>query len=564
MKQGQTWLCVGATLVLFGFASGCNREGSTGPHLFSGKIQSAHTHGWLTYRYDSSRSGNQPYASKLSDPKAVRNLGVRWVFAPKDPGYFSASPIVANGTVFIGGSNGHFYAIDAESGALKWQYPVPPEPPLLSPASPGSPECKLTCYGIGSSGTYWDRDQDGAVIFGAQDPTLEPKLGSARLYALNARTGALIWKSDPVAIINGTDTHSLKELHERIKYSSPLIFNDRAYVGISDAYFDRPLQNGRVVAIDLQTGHINSQFSYVSTGSHRGGAVWNSPAADAQGVYFTTGNTRHDNMGDQLPEPSPNHGLSMIRADKNTGGIVWEFQPVPYALDDDPDWAAGTAIMAASCGELIASVQKDGWAYAVSAGTTTPGPPHVAWQFPPTGYPFTGYVHGDSDYKHPGAAWNDVFIVSTGGEDLTVDGVGAGYGKLQALNACASNETNRVRWIAEIPNANLSSDAGPGYAIGSPTVTGGIVYIGTNTGHLIALADPAVWPAAGARCSNVRYTDAAECMKNNYVLVPIPAVLANVALPDGGDIAGLRGEAAVADGKIFVATNMGHVYMLSP
>jgi len=40
------------------------------------------------------------------------------------------------------------------------------------------------------------------------------------------------------------------------------------------------------------------------------------------------------------------------------------------------------------------------------------------------------YVHGDSDYKDPGAAWNDVSIVTTGGKDLTIDGVSAGYGKI--------------------------------------------------------------------------------------------------------------------------------------
>jgi outer membrane protein assembly factor BamB len=559
-----TWLWSALLLASIVLWSGCTHDRAGSNSLFFSSSQSSPSHGWPTYRYDSSRTGDQPFASKLSDPKAVKNLGVKWVFTANDSGYFGASPIVVNGTVFIGNSSGHFYAIDENSGTLKWQYPIPPDPPLVSPALPGSRECKLACYGIGSSATYWDRDNEGAVVFGAQDPTLEPKLGSARLYALNARTGALIWKSDPVAIINGTDTHSLKELHERIKYSSPLVFNGHAYIGVADAYFDRPLQNGRVVAVDLQTGHIDPQFSYVSTGSHRGGAVWNSPAAGAEGVFFTTGNTRHDVLGDQIPEPSPNHGLSMIRVDKNTGSVIWGFQPVPYALDGDPDWAAGAAVMPASCGELVASVQKDGWAYAVDAGTNVPHPPSVKWQFPPTGYPFTGYAHGDSDYKHPGAAWNDVFIVTTGGEDLTVDGVSAGYGKLQALNACETNEANRVRWIADIPDANLSNDAGPGYAIGSPTVTGGIVYVGTNMGHLIVLADPSIWPSAGARCSNIRYSEAAECLKNNYVFVPVPTVLADIKLPDGGDIAGIRDEAALADGKVFVATNMGHVYMLAP
>jgi outer membrane protein assembly factor BamB len=537
-----------ASFLMLGFlGSGCSQTFPT-------------PNSWQAYRNSTFRNGAQPFASKLSDPRLAKTLAVEWTFTAMDAGYFNASPIVVNGTVFIGSSSGIFYALNEDSGALRWQYPMPPDPPLVSP--PTAP--KKTSYGIQSSAAYWNRDGDGAVIVGAQDPTLEPKLGSARLYALNAKTGKLIWKSEAVAIINGTDSASLKEQHERIKYSAPLIFNNHVYVGIADAYYDRPLQNGRVVAVDLQTGRIDSAFNYVSTGSHRGGAVWNSPASDGKSVFFTTGNTRHDSLGDQIPEPSPNYGLSMVRVNKDNGGVIWAFQPVPYALDQDPDWAAGATVMSTSCGELIASVQKDGWAYAVEAGEDGPRPAKVRWQFPPTGYPFKGYVHSDSDYKHPGAAWNDVFIVTTGGESLPADGVKAGYGKLHAINACEETEEHRVRWIADIPDADSSNGSGPGYTVGTPSVTGGVIYVGTNTGHLIVLADPAVWPAAGTRCSNIDFATPAACLKNHYSLIPMPTVLANIVLPDRGDIAGLRDEPALADGRVFVATNWGHVYMLSP
>jgi hypothetical protein len=106
--------------------------------------------------------------------------------------------------------------------------------------------------------------------------------------------------------------------------------------------------------------------------------VWNAPATDGTSVYFTTGNTNADNGNPPLTvEPYPNYGLSMIRVDKDTGQVSWAFQPVPFKLDDDPDWAAGAAVMSTSCGKLIASVQKDGWSYAVNAATG-----HCRWQFP--------------------------------------------------------------------------------------------------------------------------------------------------------------------------------------
>src|SRR5262249_31078602 len=154
--------------------------------------------------------------------------------------------------------------------------------------------------------------------------------------------------------------------------------------------------------------------------------------------------------------------------------IVWKFQPVPYDRDWDPDWSAGATIMKTSCGKLAASTMKDGWTYAIDTGGDAPASPSVRWQFPPTGFPFTaadGTVHGDTRYLRPGAAWGNVFITMAGGLNVTTN-VTAGYERLHALNACAPAAA-RVRWILDVPNANGT------YALGPPTVTRGIVYVGT-------------------------------------------------------------------------------------
>jgi outer membrane protein assembly factor BamB len=271
----------------------------------------------------------------------------------------------------------------------------------------------------------------------------------------------------------------------------------------------------------------------------------------------------------------------MVRVDPNTGNIVWTFQPVPINLDDDVDWTAGAAIMSTSCGELIASVQKDGWTYAVNAGSGTPGPPSVRWQFPPTGYPFDPNGprdHGDDGYRQPGAAWGDVLIIKAGGENLVQDTVKANYSYLHALNACATTENTRVRWIAGIPYTSGTEDS-----LGAPTVTGGIVFVGTDQGYLVVLADPSVWPPIGYTCSNPDYPvdigdgggDHCEphcrqvphrlnCLQAGYAIVPIPQLLAIVRMPDGGSITGMRNEPALANGRVFVGTLNGHVYMMEP
>jgi len=514
---------------------------------------------WQTYRHDSARAGMQPFASDLSNPAKVGTLGVGWSFPPTSNGVgaFLASPIVVNDMVFIGSQDGYFYALDAATGQLKWQYP-PPGNPLKGSCGQGG-NGTWGQYGIRSSATYAKIGGQDAVIFGAPDP--DPRAdggqGSARLFALTLG-GGLIWKSDIVAHV---DCRPGSVPHERIAFSSPLVLGNKVYVGVHDAG-DDPIQQGRVAVVDLSSGNL-VPFPYASTGTlgdgTRGGGVWNSLATDGTGVYFTTGNTRippcftpYNNCTGS--EPSPNHGLSMIRVDKETGNIAWSFKPVPFSRDGDPDWAAGAAIMSTSCGELIASVQKDGWSYAVNAGNGS-----MRWQFPSTGLgtAFLNAVHGDDDYKRPGAAWNDVLIINTGGESLVQDGIGKGYGKLHALNACATTEQDRVRWIADLGPPYSS---GGGYSVGAPTVTGGIVFVGTDQGHLIVLGDPSVVPAAEKLCSNIHYSPSA--CPPPYVPVWSLKPLADVLMPDHGSIAWLRKEAALAKGRVFVGTLNGHVYMI--
>ncbi len=498
-------------------------------------LQSGCTRAWPNYRYSANRTGQQPWASSLSNPSAVENnhlaLGWTWPSTGSEGGSFKSSPIVFHHKVFIGSSTGYFYALDADTGNKLWQYPAPGSPLLGT--------CSFGQYGIQSSASRARINGQDAVIFGAPDPdpNTDGGLGSARLWALDI-SGNLIWKSDVVAHISGCTFGSLTELHERIAYSSPLVYGGMAYVGIHD-WGDDPIQNGKVVAVDLSTGHLV-----------------------------------------QPTEPPVNNGLSLVRVDPATGAVAWKFQPVPFPLDDDPDWAAGAAVMYSSCGELVGSVQKDGWTYAVDAGNGS-----CKWQYPPTGnappscsFPANGpRLHGDTDYKRPGAVWGDVLIINAGGWGLASPlvapcppgGTGvactAGYGRLHALNICGP-DSQRARWIIDVPHAT----PGYGYATGAPTVTGGIVYVTTDQGHVVAIADPSVRPPIGYQCTNEFINPSIGplwnviCTLFNYQLVPTPKVLADVALPDGSDAAGLRNEAAITRGKLYVGTTGGHVYALWP
>jgi len=163
-----------------------------------------------------------------------------------------------------------------------------------------------------------------------------------------------------------------------------------------------------------------------------------------------------------------------------------------------------------------------------------------------------GTSHNDTRYLRAGAAWDDVFIVQTGGYPVTTD-VYDGFHHLYALNACAS-DTERVRWIKDIPHSS-----GFEYDLGPPTVTHGIIFVGTNEGHLVVIGDPSVTPATGWRCNHPT-VPSASCVASGFSLVPDPAVLADINLNAGPILT----EPAIVGDPVYVSTEGGKVVMLRP
>ena len=516
---------------------------------------------WPMFRHSGLRDAQQINASALSDPYQVKKLQVKWQFPPSGSpavGAFRASPVVWKGRVYVPSSDGHVYALDANTGAQLWRYPA------TGPALDTAYHSNDSSFGLASSAAIATIERRDVVIFAGPDRSIGSGLGSGRLFALDAVTGAEVWKSTEIAALTGTTQTSTSELHENLGYSSPLVMGNRVYVGIGN-HGDNPIQKGRVVAVDLNSGIVVAGFSFSATNT-RGGGIWSSLAGGlaGRGVYATTGNARRWNGGSQ-GEPSTNYSLGLLRLDSANGNLVWKHRPVPFDMDDDPDWASGASLMATACGELAASTMKDGWSYAVRAAPGNGTDASVLWQFPPTGFPFTpgdGTAHGDTRYLVPGAAWSGVFITMDGGEQI-VSGTQFGFNRLHALNACAGR-ANRVRWIVDVPGV-FATD----YQLGPPSVTRGIVYVLTTTGHLVAIADPSVWPSVGSRCSNPAVTNA-NCLANGFQLVPVPKVLLDIAVSGSGMIrnepvlVGNRVFVAVSDAAFTYASMAGRVFMLEP
>ena len=180
--------------------------------------------------------------------------------APK----LEASPTVVGAKVYIGSEAGVFYALNAGTGAVVWKRKL-------------DVGTSLTCSAGGITAT-------AAVLTDPASGKLRVYAEGARfLYALNAATGAVVWKT----MIGPPDP---PDVNGSYNWSSPTVAGGHIYLGLSSRC-DNPLIQGGVVELDQHSGAVLNTWHAVPDGSI-GASVWTSVAAstDGQNVWVSTGN----------------------------------------------------------------------------------------------------------------------------------------------------------------------------------------------------------------------------------------------------------------------------------
>lgn len=135
----------------------------------------------------------------------------------------TSTPVVADGSVYVVSLDGRLYSLDAGTGKLRWKFQTGGESRLTAAG----------LYGLAPSGEImpdpWDfflsspAVYNGRVYFGS---------GDRNIYALNARTGRLVWKYQAGDIV----------------HSSPAIANGIVYIGCWDgAMYALNARNGRLI-----------------------------------------------------------------------------------------------------------------------------------------------------------------------------------------------------------------------------------------------------------------------------------------------------------------------------
>jgi polyvinyl alcohol dehydrogenase (cytochrome) len=209
-------------------------------------------------------------------------------------------PAVAGNRVFISTLAGDVYAINAASGCVHWAF-------------------KATA-GMRSGITVGQANGVPAIFFGDR---------SAVMYALNAESGELLWKTRPVEHLLASST------------ATPQFYKGVLYQGFSSIEESLVVDpnavccsfRGSVVALDAATGRtiwqsftITEPAKSAATGKQQGpsgAAIWSTPTIDEQrgALYVATG----DNYSNPVTETSD----AVLAFDLKTGKLLWSRQLTP-------------------------------------------------------------------------------------------------------------------------------------------------------------------------------------------------------------------------------------------
>jgi alcohol dehydrogenase (cytochrome c) len=294
---------VGATLVLA--SAPVTAQNDLWEPITNERLHDPEPGDWISYR----RTYDVTAFSPLDeiDRRNVDDLRVIWSYSMRDNSRWVATPIVANGLMYVSEGTGRVVAFDALTGELVWTH------------------TRTFPEDIAASEAY--RRARGVSIFG---DTILWGTADSFVVALDARTGQQRWESRTADYRDG-------EGHAH----PPLIADGKVFIGMSGGDF---AARGSLKALDVETGEILWTF-YTIPGPDdpgaetwdwnadfppAGAATWNTISFDPELnlVYASTGQpspwtTATRGLGDSL------YTNSIVAVDADTGELRWHFQLVP-------------------------------------------------------------------------------------------------------------------------------------------------------------------------------------------------------------------------------------------
>lgn len=295
---------------------------------------------WLTI--NRSLDGDRFSPLRQITPANVARLGEVCRVQIDGPTTFEAGLIVADGTIYTD-TGLETVALDARTCAIRWKHRYTPEEARYSPSNRGLAV------------------MDGRVFRGT---------GDARLIALDAATGRLLW----------TDVIGAPRLGEAAS-AAPLAWNGIVYMGISGSELGA---RGRVMAYDAATGRELWRFDTIPMGKEQGADTWKRPQSAKTGGGGVWGALSLDVTTGELfvpvgnPWPDIDKGYrpgrnlftdSIVVLDARTGALKWWYQTTPEDWQDQDLVAAPVLYRDSHVRDIVAFGGKDGFVTAVDRDT---------------------------------------------------------------------------------------------------------------------------------------------------------------------------------------------------
>jgi len=297
------------------------------------------------------------------DERNVAQLGLLWSFDLETPRGVEATPLVADGVMFVSRPWGGVVALDARSGEKLWSWDPGPSARLRA---------RVACCGSVNRGVALSA---GRVYVGTLD---------GHLVALDAATGAVAWD---VLTIDPDAPYTITGA-PRIVAGNVIIgnggaeFGVRGYVSAYAADTGALLWRTFTVPGDPALGFESPALEVAArswTGEWwklgGGGTVWDAMAYDPELdlLYVGTGNGSPHARWLRSPQGGDNLYLASILALRPaTGELVWHFQTTP---GDSWDYTATQSIVLADLAidgrprKVLMQAPKNGFFYVLDRAT---------------------------------------------------------------------------------------------------------------------------------------------------------------------------------------------------
>ncbi len=286
---------------------------------------------------------------------SVRALKKAWFFPTSDA--VTATPTVVGGTVYAGSWDDYFYAVDLETGKLRWKVRLHSQNGI-TPYPGQHPRTSDSDGGLVTSSAWFEpasANRPALVIFG----------GGYTLYALEARNGSMYWTHT----YSGLPGPLEPNVDDSRIFSSPVVVGNDVIFGVD--VDGQPGSAGYVVAADLDTGDPVWEFQ-TDVATPGGpvlddscGSVWSSGTVlpDLGLVVFGTADCHE--AGNAL------YAESIIALRVSNGTLAWEYSPLRGAPVCDFDFGASANAGVSSRGvtTFLGEGNKDGTYYSLDPAT---------------------------------------------------------------------------------------------------------------------------------------------------------------------------------------------------